>query len=806
MLLEDLRVLDLTDHRGEVGPWLLGRLGAEIIKVEPLGGSSARSEPPFTTSAPEGLGSLQFAAYNDNKQSVELDLDSGAGREALLKLAAGAEIIFDSGPPGYAASAGISEADLTSANPELVYVLVTAFGADGPRSGDPASELSLAALGGPMSLQGVRERSPVKVSVPQAWRHAGAEAALASLVGYNRMQRTGEPQWIDVSAQAAMTWTLLNSMEAYEVQGYDFERAGSKVALALTIDLRRSALDGYVINAPIGATYGPLIPWMIAEGIVDESWEDEDWSTFDHRALSGEQTAMTYEDMLVALDELCSRYTREELLERGIEIGATFAPVNSISDLLDVNHLKVRDFWRPFELPSSNRQVRRAGGPLTVDGERCDQTLNVPAPDSSGAELRSEPLRVRRTSNATRQDGDFPFAGLKVADFSWIGVGPITAKCLADHGATVVRVETEKRLDTLRAQAPFKDDEFGINRSNFFGSFNTSKLSLSLDLTSDAGLSVAKRLAGWADVVIDSFRPGTMDRLGLGHKQIRGDNPSVVTVTTSLLGGGGPMSSLAGYGFHAAAIAGFTELVGWPDLGPDGPWMAYTDAIAPRFITTALIAALDHRERTGQGCHIEAAQLEVGLQLLAPELLDYQINGYLATRLGNRDLHMAPQGAYPCSGEDEWCTLSVVDDDCWTALQRALDYPEWAASSELNTMEGRQTHHDMIDGKLAEWTSSRAAEEVERTLLKAGIPAGKVQRSKDLVSDPQYLHSDFYKRLEHSEVGVVPYAGHQYKIRGYDHGPRTAAPMLGEHTYEVLSELLGMSPDEIAQVASEGAL
>ena len=210
MLLEDLRVLDLTDHRGEVGPWLLGRLGAEIIKVEPLGGSSARSEPPFTTSAPEGLGSLQFAAYNDNKQSVELDLDSGAGREALLKLAAGAEIIFDSGPPGYAASAGISEADLTSANPELVYVLVTAFGADGPRSGDPASELSLAALGGPMSLQGVRERSPVKVAVPQAWRHAGAEAALASLVGYNRMQRTGEPQWIDVSAQEAMTLTLLN--------------------------------------------------------------------------------------------------------------------------------------------------------------------------------------------------------------------------------------------------------------------------------------------------------------------------------------------------------------------------------------------------------------------------------------------------------------------------------------------------------------------------------------------------------------------------------------------------------------------
>ncbi|MDP7068763.1 MAG: CoA transferase, partial [Acidimicrobiales bacterium] len=593
MLIEDLRVLDLTDHRGEVGPWLLARLGAEVIKVEPPGGSMARREPPLATGAQDGLESLQFAAYNDNKKSVELDLGSDAGREGLLSLVAGSEIVFDSGPPGYLASAGISEADLTLANPELVYVLVTPFGVEGPRSNDPASELSIAALGGPMSLQGVRERSPLKVSVPQVWRHAGAEAAVASLVGYSRMQTTGEPQWIDVSAQAAMTWTMLNSMEAYEVQGHDFERAGSKVSLALTIDLRRSARDGYVINAPIGATYAPLVPWLIAEGIVDESWGEEDWSTFDHRALSGEDTAMGYEDMLVALDELCSRYTREELLMRGIEIGATFAPVNSIQDLLNVHHLDVRDFWRPFDFPAANESVRRAGGPLTVNGERCDQPSEVPGSGSSGAELLSESPRVRRTSTTSQQDDDLPFSGLKIADFSWIGVGPITAKCFADHGATVVRVETERRLDTLRAQAPFKDGEFGINRSNFYGSFNTSKLSLSLDLSSDAGLGVARQLAGWADVVIDSFRPGTMDRLGLGFEQIRRDNPSVVTVTTSLLGGGGPMSSLAGYGFHAAAIAGFTELVGWPDLGPDGPWMAYTDAIAPRFITTAIIAALD---------------------------------------------------------------------------------------------------------------------------------------------------------------------------------------------------------------------
>jgi crotonobetainyl-CoA:carnitine CoA-transferase CaiB-like acyl-CoA transferase len=438
---------------------------------------------------------------------------------------------------------------------------------------------------------------------------------------------------------------------------------------------------------------------------------------------------------------------------------------------------------------------------------RPDQPAAIPLPDEHGARLRAEPRRQRRSPpDATRRDDELPLAGVRVADFTWIAVGPITTKALADHGATVVRVETERRLDTTRAQAPFKDGQFGLNRSNFYGSFNTSKRSITLDLTTDAGLAVAQGLTRWADVVIDSFRPGTMAKLGLAHEDIVKDNPSVITATTSLLGGGGPFSSLAGYGFHAAAIAGFTDLVGWPDLGPDGPWMAYTDTIAPRLLTTALLAALDARRRTGRGCHIEGAQLEIGLQLLAPELLDQQITGRVPTRNGNRDRHHAPQGAYPCAGEDEWCTLSVVDEDCWLALRRVLGEPDWAASERLATAAGRQAAHDEIDEHLSRWTAGRSAEDVERILSDAGIPAGKVQRSRDLRVDPQYLHRGFYHHLEHSEAGVTPYAGHQYRIRGHDHGPRAAAPSLGEHTYEVLNGLLGMTDDEIADVAAQDAL
>ena len=205
MFLDDVRILDLTEHRGEIGPWLLGWLGADVIRVEPPGGSTARQARPHRTGGADDLRSLQFAAFNDGKRSIAVDLAHDAGRSELLDLVAGADIVFESGPPGAIAEAGLTEADLVTANDRLVHVLVTPFGSDGPRVDQPASELTLAALGGPMSLQGVRERAPVKVSVPQVWRHTGTEAAVGAMIALRRMEATGEPQWVDVSAQAAMT-------------------------------------------------------------------------------------------------------------------------------------------------------------------------------------------------------------------------------------------------------------------------------------------------------------------------------------------------------------------------------------------------------------------------------------------------------------------------------------------------------------------------------------------------------------------------------------------------------------------------
>ena len=301
-----------------------------------------------------------------------------------------------------------------------------------------------------------------------------------------------------------------------------------------------------------------------------------------------------------------------------------------------------------------------------------------------------------------------------------------------------------------------------------------------------------------------------MDRLGLGHEEIAVDNPSVITVTTSLLGGGGPLSSLAGYGFHAAAIAGFTDLVGWPDLGPDGPWMAYTDTIAPRFLTTAILAALDRRDRTGRGLpHRGSAARDRPAATSPPNCSTTSSPAGMPTRIGNRDLHLAPQGAYRCAGEDEWCAHHR--DRRRQPGRRFVEVARLARTgpptARYATAAGRlagprrdRRPHRGVDGR-PDGRGRRA-----RCWPAPGIPAGKVQRTRDLRVDPQYLHRRFYRRLEHAEVGVIPYAGHQFRIRGYDNGPRAAAPMLGEHTFEVMSELLGMTDLEIAAVAEQDGL
>ena len=399
-----------------------------------------------------------------------------------------------------------------------------------------------------------------------------------------------------------------------------------------------------------------------------------------------------------------------------------------------------------------------------------------------------------------------PFEGLKIADFSWVAVGPTTSKYFADHGATVVRVESNNPLDILRIAGPFKDQIPGPDRTQFFAEYNTSKLGMTLDLKNPAGVAVALRIVEWADLYLESFTPGTIDNLGIGYAAAKAVNPSIVMASTCLMGQTGPAAGFAGFGFHAGSIAGYYEITGWPDLPPDGPWTAYTDTVAPRFLAATIMAALDHRRRTGQGQHIDAAQIEMGLHFLAPQIIDYRASGRSVSRTGNRSETAAPHGAYHCQGYDQWCAIAVESDDQWTGLGRAMGDPSWAGDSRFDNTGGRLANQDEIDEHLSEWTRGLPPGKVMDLLVTEGVPAGVVQRSSDLLQDPQLAHRNFFRYLDHQEMGTIPYGGHQFRISGYDSGPRFPAPVLGQHNEQILREILGMTDDEISEALVAGAL
>ena len=331
-------------------------------------------------------------------------------------------------------------------------------------------------------------------------------------------------------------------------------------------------------------------------------------------------------------------------------------------------------------------------------------------------------------------------------------------------------------------------------------------LPVPLDMKTDAGMDLARKLIIDSDVLIESFAHGVITRMGLGYEDLRKLNPSLIMVSTCLMGQTGPAACLAGFGYHAASLAGFYEVTDWPDLAPAAPWIAYTDTIAPRFVSTMLAAALDHRRRTGEGCYIDIAQIETALHFLAPEFLDLQVNGHAATRMGNRNRFCAPQGVYQCSGDNEWCAIGIDTDDQWQSLCTVIEQPDWGSDPAYATHAARHQRHDNIDEAITRWTCERNKFDAMAILQSARIPTGAVQNSGNLLEDAQYKHREFYQYFNHTEMGNTPYAGHQYRISDYDNGPRGPAPCLGEHSFDVLSQMMALTDEEIAEAYASGAI
>ncbi|MBI2350082.1 MAG: CoA transferase [Deltaproteobacteria bacterium] len=398
--------------------------------------------------------------------------------------------------------------------------------------------------------------------------------------------------------------------------------------------------------------------------------------------------------------------------------------------------------------------------------------------------------------------------GIKVVEFAAFAAGPVVGKQLVDQGATVVHVESHARPDGFRTHyPPYKDNIHGLNRSGLFALCNNDKLDITLNLKkAPKATDLAKRIVAWSDVVIENFSPGTMKRLSLDYETPKKIKPDLIMLSSSNLGQNGPHAHHAGFGSQLSSLAGFTNLTGYPDGPPQILYGPYIDYIAVAYGAVAILAALDCRNRTGKGQHIDLAQYEAGLQFMAPILLDYKVNGKVAMRNANRNPYAAPHGAYPCKGEDSWCVISVFSETEWESLCGVMGDPPWTKEARFATHKARKEHEEELDRKLGEWSSQFASPELMERLQTAGVCSAVVNTMREIYGDPQLRHRGQWVELQHPEIGNMHYQRPPFILDKTPSGPKKPDPLLGEHNGYFYQELLGLSEKEYQELVAEGVI
>jgi len=408
---------------------------------------------------------------------------------------------------------------------------------------------------------------------------------------------------------------------------------------------------------------------------------------------------------------------------------------------------------------------------------------------------------------------NLPLAGIRVCDLTWIIAGPTATRVLADFGAEVIRVEHAQAADAIRVGRPIVGDHPTLNNSGFFNYFNRNKKSILVNVRHPMGHDLLKRLIAVSDVVIENFSRGVMESWELDYPQLREIKPDIIYCSVSGFGHSGRDRDFTTWGPTAQALCGLTFTSGLPGKPPAGWGYSYMDHTAGYTAASAIMMALHHRSRTGEGQHIDISQVEAGIVLNGPAVLDYSVNGRSWRRdgmpPGNRawEPAVAPHNTYPCAGEDRWVAIAVMNDAEWQALVRAMDEPPWANDPRFATNAGRLANQDELDERVGEWTSELVDREAMEILQAAGVRAGACQKAGDRFErDPQLAARDWWHRLPHDELGESDFDGVLPKLARTPGQLRHASPLIGADTHDVLRETLGLSDDEIADHEAAGVL
>ncbi len=838
-MLEGVRVVEIADELGEYCGLILAGLGAQVVKLEPPEGAPTRRIGPFHEDVEGPDRSLHFWAYNRGKASVV-----PRSRDDVLALVASADVLLTSDGGAMLRGLGIGGADLPA---DIVTARMTPFGDDGPWKDYKASDLVHLALGGVMMNcgydqrpDGVYDMPPIAPQLWHAYHIAGEQLASGIVAALLHRRRTGEGQDVSCAVHEAvsknteldvMSWVMRRAPLHRQTARHAVEKPNRSPNVSHTKDGR------WVMSWGVSARdKARLVPFLDRWGMAADLQPPGAGADFAARNVPGStDTDEASNHVLDVIQRFVRAFRYDDVPWREAQDeGLLWAPVRKPHENAADPHWLARRTFADIAHPELGRTFRYpvskwlSTATAWQPGARAPRIGEHRVADVFGPR-ETVPARPAPSSAPVMSERGkpFPLQGVRIFDFSWFLASAGGTRFLASLGAEVIKVEWKANPDTrLAAMAPVGGRAAreaatgplpGVTDSDMGGQFNNKnagKRGLSLNVRHPKGLAIAKEMIRLCDVVAEGFSPGVLDRWGLGYDVLRSIRPDIVYVQQSGMGGAGHYGRFRTVGPVAASFAGLTDMSGMPEPAMPAGWgYSYLDWAGAHGFALAVLGALYHRERTGEGQWIDSSQCEAGIFQTAVPILDAGSNGRPWRRFGNRSPYKkaAPHGAYPCRGADSWLALACFDEDEWAGFCDAAGLPGLREDARFRTLADRLGHQDALDAAVAGWTRTQDAREAMERLQRAGVPAGVCQTAADRCDrDPQLAALHWLTEVQGAKIGRWPVTEFPVKLSrtpAFAGGPiARGAPCYGEDNVHLLTAWLGYSEAEVAALAAEDVI
>ncbi len=796
--LTGVRVVDLSEGiAGGYATKLLADAGADVVKIERPGGDPLRRWSASCASIAEAVDGALFQFLHTSKRSVVADLQTDAGRDLVARIAVGADLLVESLGAGGLAAVGLSPDRLRAINPTLSVVSISGFGQTGPWKDRPWTEFTLQGHAGSLGFRGTPERPPISAGGRLGEWATGAYAAISGEAARRRAQKWGHGEYVDLSALEVVSITL-NAFESLHA--------------TLTGDAETFIRDVFSRSLEVPSIEPAKDGWVGLAMFTAQMWQDFLVMIERTDLAEDEELALMLgrwprrQEVYDAVHPWTTERTAADIVELASLFRIPAAIVGNGETIPHMDHFVEVGTFVPnpsggFLQPRVPYRLSAVGtpdfGPAPRLGEHTAavtaEVAAVVVPDGE-AGVPSEPAPL-------------PFEGLRVVDMTQVWAGPLVTHLLRAMGADVVKIEAVQRPDSIRfaSSQPMSVDRWWEYAWLFHG-VNAGKRSITLDLGDPEGKELLTRMIAEADIVIENYSPRVLESFGLDYDAVAAINPRAIMVRMPGFGLEGPWRDRGGMAQTMEQLSGLANLTGYadgPPIVPRGP----CDALAGLHACFALQAALEHRERTGEGMLVESIMVEGALNVAAEQVIEYSAYGALLEREGNRSPAAAPQGLYPAAGDERWLAIAVADDDQWFRLRTWLGDPEWARDPALDTHAGRRAHQDLLDARLAEAFATLDAWDTAESLMDAGVPAADAVLAPLMDRNPQLRARGFFETAEHPVAGPQEYPGLPFKLgAGPDRWNPVAPPTLGQHNDEVLGGDLGLSDEQLADLRARNII